>query len=1166
NRFRFQDSTSSFVTSAASYLWSFGSGASTSSSTSKGPHSIVYSSSGYKNISLIVKDANGCSDTATSIKAVYPQPVAKITASANNLCLRGNIFRINSDSSIGNNSIKTSVWRISSANNIGNSTQGDSINLTFNSIGQKTVTLITENNFGCFDTTVKTFIVKDHPQAKINQNTDSLCFRNHSFSFNSDSSKAITNLISHDWYIEKAVNNKNRSGIQITNIKFDSVGNHKIRLIVTDRNGCSDTTNSAIVTLPHPIAIIKSSDTVGCASLTTLNFSSGSKIIPSSTLKNIWFGDFTNPKNQDSISIKYPQVGKYRINLATYSPFGCNDSVSRIIEVDTVPEIKISNLTSFQQCYSKNEFVFVDLSKNNQTYSLQPSRKWEYEGKKITNSKDTFIVRFSDSGTYFLKLTRFSKLGCISTDSIKLTVFPNPETEIITIRDLVCHDSKTAQIAATSSGGTQPYKYKWNNKSSFGSVLLDSCTAGYYSVISVDKNKCEDTADIYIKAPDSMFLNVVFKDPTCLGSDNGTAQVFINGGNGSPYKYVWSANRPRYSDTLLGLTSGKYSVKVTDKKGCSSATEFTLVAPSKLSLTLNQTKPISCYGYSDGEFTGNPNGGTSPYQYSVNYGPPNNSNKFSNLKKGKYIITYIDNQGCTGSDSFSINQPEPITTNLSFDSIVCFGDSSGKIYSTVKGGNESFNYYWYNHSNSLLSIKPTLENINSGNYKLIVEDILKCRDTTNIFIPEGEKYYNQPVYSPNHCWGSSFIIQTKDPTLAKWQIPGAVITTDKLIIDNFSVGDTGRYIVSVINNKGCLSSDTFYLRPFNYTYAINDTAICEQQPLSIFLKNIKSTEWKLNGINFKPNIFNELWIPRADKNDSGYYAVNFITKDNCKDSIDFNLTIHEKLDVKFDTTSAPFQICENQNKIISINTNSSFDGFWKYPDGSMVPVNSNSFIRFSDVKKSDEGIYTLFSVDNNGCTDTSSFFLNVGKISPAELYKNSDINCFFPKGNPFFISDITLGARTSKFYLNDSIIAENNISVPLQFDRSGYNRIKLVIKTDDGCIDSTEEILYVNENPKLFIPNSFTPNNDLLNGIFKPVINSSVKKYKMSIFNRWGEQIFEEEFLNNSNNPKHGWDGTYQGKPCQEGWYVCLIQFNDTCSQNENVFTSYQEEVVILIR
>jgi gliding motility-associated-like protein len=721
-------------------------------------------------------------------------------------------------------------------------------------------------------------------------------------------------------------------------------------------------------------------------------------------------------------------------------------------------------------------------------------------------------------------------------------------------------------LAATSTGGTQPYKYRWNNNTKYGSVLLDSCTAGYYNVISIDKNKCEDTADIFIKAPDSMFLNILYKDPTCLGSRNGSAQVFINGGNGAPFKYQWSVSRPRYSDTLSGLDSGKYSIKVTDKKGCTSQSEFALVAPSKLTLTLTPNKPISCYGYSNGEYIGTPNGGTSPYQYSVNYGPLTNSNKFSNLRKGKYIINYIDNQGCTGSDSFSIDHPEPITTQLSFDSIVCYGNSSGKIFSSVKGGNDSYNFLWYNSNNSLISSKPTLTNINSGQYKLIVEDILKCRDTTEIYIPDGEKYFNQAIYNPEHCLGSSFIIQTKNPSFAKWQIPGATIDTDKLQIKNFSFSDTGKYIVSVINNKGCISSDTFYLRPFIYTYSIRDTAICEQQPLSIFLKNIKKTEWRLNDNIFKPNIFNELWIPNAKKDDSGTYKVVFTTKDNCADSFDFNLVVHEKLNVSFDTSTGPFQICESQNKTITIKTNSSFDGFWKFPDGSIVPVNSNSFIRFTDLKKSNEGLYTLFSVDNNGCTDTSNFYLNVGKISPAKLYKNSEISCYFPQGNPFFISNITNGSKTSQFYLNDSLIAENKISVPLKFDRSGYNRIKLIIKTDDGCIDSTEEILFVNESPKLFIPTSFTPNNDKLNDVFKPVYNTSIKRYTMEIYSRWGEQIFEQEYINDPNSELGGWDGTYQGNPCQEGEYVFIIRYNDSCAQSDEIFNYTEEGVVTLLR
>ncbi|REK33641.1 MAG: hypothetical protein DWQ44_08340 [Bacteroidetes bacterium] len=72
--------------------------------------------------------------------------------------------------------------------------------------------------------------------------------------------------------------------------------------------------------------------------------------------------------------------------------------------------------------------------------------------------------------------------------------------------------------------------------------------------------------------------------------------------------------------------------------------------------------------------------------------------------------------------------------------------------------------------------------------------------------------------------------------------------------------------------------------------------------------------------------------------------------------------------------------------------------------------------------------------------------------------------------------------------------------------------------------------------PKIFIPNAFHPGGGL-NNIFYPV-NGFVdaRTYSMSIFNRWGERIFQ------TNDPRAGWDGSSNGRSSPEGVYIYLLE------------------------
>ncbi|MGL5890378.1 MAG: gliding motility-associated C-terminal domain-containing protein, partial [Bacteroidia bacterium] len=78
----------------------------------------------------------------------------------------------------------------------------------------------------------------------------------------------------------------------------------------------------------------------------------------------------------------------------------------------------------------------------------------------------------------------------------------------------------------------------------------------------------------------------------------------------------------------------------------------------------------------------------------------------------------------------------------------------------------------------------------------------------------------------------------------------------------------------------------------------------------------------------------------------------------------------------------------------------------------------------------------------------------------------------------------------------------------------------------------------------VFVPNSFSPNNDGLNDVFIPK-GEDITSFNMIIFNRWGEIIAE------TNNLNAGWNGTYKGVQVQEDVYVYRIQYTSNCTQGK---------------
>ena len=57
-----------------------------------------------------------------------------------------------------------------------------------------------------------------------------------------------------------------------------------------------------------------------------------------------------------------------------------------------------------------------------------------------------------------------------------------------------------------------------------------------------------------------------------------------------------------------------------------------------------------------------------------------------------------------------------------------------------------------------------------------------------------------------------------------------------------------------------------------------------------------------------------------------------------------------------------------------------------------------------------------------------------------------------------------------------------------------------------------------------------------MNDVFR-TLSTNLAKYRMLVFNRWGEKVYETE------DPAEGWDGTYKGVPQDIGVYVYTIDY-----------------------
>ena len=98
----------------------------------------------------------------------------------------------------------------------------------------------------------------------------------------------------------------------------------------------------------------------------------------------------------------------------------------------------------------------------------------------------------------------------------------------------------------------------------------------------------------------------------------------------------------------------------------------------------------------------------------------------------------------------------------------------------------------------------------------------------------------------------------------------------------------------------------------------------------------------------------------------------------------------------------------------------------------------------------------------------------------------------------------------------------------------------LEVTDETGC-RITDSVRVLVRGDELLVPSAFSPNNDGMNDVFR-TMNSDLTKYRLLIFNRWGEKVFESE------DPSDGWDGRFKGFPQDIGVYVYQIEYQTPSS------------------
>lgn len=190
---------------------------------------------------------------------------------------------------------------------------------------------------------------------------------------------------------------------------------------------------------------------------------------------------------------------------------------------------------------------------------------------------------------------------------------------------------------------------------------------------------------------------------------------------------------------------------------------------------------------------------------------------------------------------------------------------------------------------------------------------------------------------------------------------------------------------------------------------------------------------------------------------------------------------------------------------------------------------------------------TLTTSDNCSTTDTIN--------TPIEVFPFADASFTTTPPDPNDLNPLVSFSNNEPNGLCAYYFGDGDSSIDCQithlFPDTGHYLVQLVVTSTDGCVDTTYRVIEISKFFTLYIPNAFSPNNDARNDLFV-IKGDGLSSYRLRIFSRRGQMVFQSDNQNNS------WNGSHldTGTKVPAGIYIYDLRVEDSNSKEHQYYGS----------
>lgn len=742
-----------------------------------------------------------------------------------------------------------------------------------------------------------------------------------------------------------------------------------------------------------------------------------------------WSFNWTAPAAGSGTVTFYGSLLAGDMSGAVYTVTGDTTFVSTLIvpeNVCNIPGLPDAINGNINVCRNTSETYFVNPVSGATSYVWTLPSGWS--GSSSSNS--ITVTTGTGSGTIAVYASNSCGDGQPATLSVNIDPLLNTS---VSSTDVLCSGGNDGSASVTASGGASPYSYAWQ-PSGGSSAVATQLAVGTYTVVVTDNIGCTTSASVTVNQPVPVTVSTASTPATC-GLANGTVTANPSGGVGS-FQYSWLPGGGTTA-TVTGLSSGAYTVIVTDANSCTATATENVTQPSTLSVQANSVIQITCFGMNNGEIHLSTTGGITPYSYSWN---PNISTTedAAGLAPGDYFVTVTDNSGCSFVDVYTITQPAQLAGSISVLDAACQGQATGGLFVGVSGGTLPYTYSW---STSPVQTNDTASGLAAGTYTVTITDDHNCTSTASGTVQAPAAMVAQTVVDSVDCHGST--LNSSASVIVTGGSPGySYLWSNNNTTSGISNVLAGNYSVTITDQNGCTLSQSL-------TIAEPDLLTLTPTPTDVTCYGGNNGSAQVNVTGGTPP-YTYSW--QADTSEHSN-TLNGISTGNYLVVVN---DIHSCFDTKLIQVNQPQELIASAGNSVSYCTQGSallggtpaatggvnpYTYLWLPQDSLDNPTASNPLATPAITT-----VYTLTVTDGNSCLANSSVLVTVYHPDPVFITEGPSVLWTIP------------GYDSYQWYRNDTLI---NGATGSTFPNPQDGIYSIDVVDSNGCVIHSSDYNYM---------------------------------------------------------------------------------------------------------